>query len=57
MKNSDYSNPIDIYVESITEEITTEDLTRDPEYHYAEASIMGLSPEREEEALFTLFFN
>lgn len=57
MENSDYSNPLDIYVESIVEEITSQDLTNNPGYHYAEPSILGLSPEMEEEAIFTLFFN
>lgn len=57
MESSDYSNPVDIYVESISEEIIIQDLADNPESHYVEASIMGLSPEREEEALLTLFFN
>jgi len=56
MKN-DFVDPLEAYVESIRTEIVEVTVDIPAEKIAVEPSLMGLSPEREEEAFFTLFFN
>lgn len=56
MKN-DFIDPLEVYVESIRTEIVEVTADIPLEKMIAEPSLMGLSPEKEEEAIFTLFFN
>ena len=56
MKN-DFVDPLEAYVESIRTEIIEVTVDIPVEKMIAEHSLMGLSPEKEEEAIFTLFFN
>lgn len=56
MKN-DFIDPLEAYVESIRTEIIEVTVDIPTTQLSAEPSLMGLSPEKEEEAIFTLFFN
>jgi hypothetical protein len=56
MKN-DFIDPLEVYVDSIRAEILEVDVILPQKVIEAEPSILGLSPEMEEEAIFTLFFN
>ena len=57
MKN-DFIDPLEAYVESIRTEIIEVTVDIPTAQLSAEPSLMGLSPDKEEEeALFTLFFN
>jgi hypothetical protein len=56
MKN-DFVDPLEVYVDSIRTEIIEVIVDIPTTQVSAEPSLMGLSPDKEEEALFTLFFN
>ena len=57
MSNSDFIDPLEVYVDSISAEIVEVEVTLRDLPVQSEPSILGLSPEMEEEAIFTLFFN
>lgn len=57
MSNSDFIDPLEAYVGSISAEIVEVEVTLLDLPVQSEPSLMGLSPEREEEVFFTLFFN
>ena len=57
MSNSDFIDPLEVYVDSISAEIVEVEVTLQDIPIYSEPSLMGLSPEKEEEVFFTLFFN
>lgn len=57
MSNSDFIDPLEAYVDSISTEVVEVEVTLQDFPINSEPSIMGLSPEREEEVFFTLFFN
>jgi hypothetical protein len=56
MKN-DFTDPLEVYVDSIKTEVVEVEVILPDILVQPETSIMGLSPEREEEVFFTLFFN
>lgn len=56
MKN-DFVDPLEVYVDSIRTEIVEVTVDIPTTQLSAETSLMGLSPDKEEEAIFTLFFN
>jgi hypothetical protein len=57
MSDSDFTDPLEAYVESFSAEVVEVEVTFQDPAIQAEPSIMGLSPEREEEFFFTLFFD
>lgn len=57
MSNSDFIDPLEAYVGSISAEIVEVEVTLRDLPVQSEPSLMGLSPEKEEEVFFTLFFN
>jgi hypothetical protein len=56
MKN-DFLDPLEAYVDSISSELVEVEIILPDIITHPEPSIMGLSPEREEEVFFTLFFD
>ena len=56
MKN-DFIDPLELYVGSTRTEIVEVTVDIPTPQIVAEPSLMGLSPEREEEAIFALFFS
>ncbi len=56
MKN-DFLDPLEVYVDSIRAEVIEVDVVLPEGVIEVEPSIMGLSPEMEEEVIFTLFFD
>lgn len=57
MSDSDFTDPLEAYVDSISTEVVEVEITLQDFPAHTEPSIMGLSPEREEEVFFTLFFD
>lgn len=57
MNDSDFLDPLEAYVDSISAEVVEVEVTLRDFPVQSEPSLMGLSPEKEEEVFFTLFFN
>ena len=57
MTDSDFTDPLETYVNSLSEEVVEVEVIFQETPIQNETSIMGLSPEKEEEFFFTLFFN
>lgn len=54
---SKVTDPIEAYVDSVMSDVVDVVYQLDSTVIESEQSIMGLSPEREEEVFFTLFFD
>lgn len=57
IKMSKVTDPIEAYVDSVMSDVVDVVYQLDSTVIESEQSIMGLSPEREEEVFFTLFFD
>jgi len=57
IKMSKVTDPIEAYVDSVMSDVVDVVYQLDSTGIESEQSIMGLSPEREEEVFFTLFFD
>jgi len=52
-----FIDPIEAYIDSIVDDVVDVAYRLDSTNAESEPSIMGLSPEKEEEVFFTLFFD